>query len=311
MLHEYAIEPAALTRFETSRYILEKMGIPNGRYIADFPAGWFNFVRQACNDDEECLPIARQKIVILLKKASQCVLSRYYRYYDSELDWLKNAENGHAEAPFHAIFARENPREHASVLPVDEITEEHPLLAIPRENITARTATELLNVALPFLELSNEIIFVDGYFNPLDLKYQNTTRAFLTAIKNAGNTIRRLEFHTRGDRRNDGLANFEDFRQACIDQLSGYLPHNTQLKVFRWNQRTGGKRFHARYILTNLGGMRIDSGMDEAFDAGYGRTEQDTEVTLMDYNVHEEIWSRFSDPSKYFDRSDNDCVEVK
>jgi len=310
MLHEYAIEPASLTRFDTCRYILEKMGIPEGRYIAKYPTNWFKSVLQACNDDKECLEINRKRIVILLKKASKCVLTRRYRFYDTDLEWLLNAEKGHNEAPFQAILAKDNPRKHASVRSVYDITEDDPLFNIPREHIVARTAAELLNIALPFFELANEFIFVDGYFNPQEQKYQNSTRAFLTAIRDSGNSIKRLDYHTRGDRRGDSLSDFDDFRQVCIDNFSGYLSHNQKLKIYRWNQRTGGKRFHARYILTNFGGIRIDSGIDEAYDARSGSTNQDTEVSLIDQNVYEKMWERFTDPSRDFDKSDDDCVEV-
>lgn len=310
MLHEYAIEPAALTRFETCRYILEKMGIPNGRYIANFPNGWFKAVRQACTDDDECKPVARQKIMILLEKVSRCVLNRFDRYYDEDLEWLYNAENGHMDAAFHAILARENPREHSNVLCVDELTEEHPLIRVPRERNVVRTAQELLNVALPFFQLAKDIIFIDGHFDPQQQKYRNPTFAFLQAIRDSGNQIRRLEYHTRGDRRNDTLAEFTAFQTECLSQFAGILPTNTHLRIFRWNERTGGKRFHARYLLTNLGGLRFDYGMDEAYDAGRGTTNQETEVSLIDQTVYEELWERFADPARYFDRSDSDCVEV-
>ena len=310
MLHEYAIEPAALTRFETCRYILEKMGIPEGRYIAKYPTNWFKSVLQACDDDKECLPINRQRIGCLLKNVSSCILSRHDRYYDSDLEWLQNAEYAHSEVPFHAILARENPRGHTSVRSVYDITKDDPLLKISREKIITRTTTELLNVVLPFLELANEFVFVDSFFNPLQQKYRNTTRAFLTAIGKTGKSVKRLEYHTRGDRGKDDLSAFNDFRQACIDNISGCLSHNLNLKIYRWNQRTGGKQFHARYLLTNIGGIRIDSGMDEAIDVHHGKTNQDTDVSLIDQNVYEEMWERFTDPLQYFDRSDNDCVEV-
>lgn len=310
MLHEYAIEPSALTRFETCRYILEKMGIPKGRYIANFPSDWLNSVRQACSDDPDCLGINRQKIMISLKKASKCVLNKNYRFYDRDLEWLQNAENGHAEAPFYAIIAKENPRSHTKVLEIDNITEEHPLLAIQREKIVIRTATELLKVAMPLLEVSNEFIFVDGYFNPLDKKYQNTTKAFLRAINKVETAVKRLEYHTRGDRKNDGLSTFEDFCKACLKNFSGCPPKRTPLRFFRWNQRTDGIKLHARYLLTNVGGIRFDAGLDEAYDAGNGKTNQDTDVSLIDTTVYNELWNRFTNPSQYFDRSDQTGIEV-
>jgi len=310
MLHEYAIEPAALTRFETCRYILEKMGIPNGRYIADYPVGWFNSVRRACDEDDGCLPLNRTKIMTLLRNTSKCILRHSYRFYDDELNWLNNAECGHAENPFHAILARENPRDHRNVLCVDDITDEHQLIRVPRERFVIRSAQELQNVALPFFKLAKDIVFVDGHFNPQQQKYRNTTCTFLQGIRDSGSQLKRLEYHTRGDRKGDSLSEFTDFKNECLSQFSSILPTNVHLRIFRWNERTGGTRFHARYLLTNIGGLRFDYGIDEAFDAGRGTTNQETEVSLIDQNVYEKLWERFSDPEQYFDKSESECVEI-
>lgn len=313
MLHEYAIEPESLTQFETCRYILEKMGISNGRYIANFPINWYDTVITACKNDPECMPITQSKIMILVSKVRKSILNRYYRYYDETTDWLSSAEYGHTQQPFHAILSRRNPRNHGCVLCVNEITEsaENPLWTVSREKRVTRTTAELLDAASPFLEMAKEIVFVDGHFKPDDTRYQNTTKAFLAAIRDANNPIRRLEYHTRGDRRDDPLAEFNDFRSSCEHNFLGIGPKNIPLKIYRWDQRTGGKRMHARYLLTDIGGLRFEYGMDEAYDVKNGRTGQETDITLLDENLYFDTWNLFKKPEEYFDKSDERCVEIR
>lgn len=308
MLHEYAIEPAALTNFKDCKYILEKMGVYRGRYIADFPNNWYNAVRRACSDDPECLDITRKRIIEFLRKFGKCVLCKY-RFYDEDEPWLENSERAHLEEPFHAILAKDNPRNNPAVVKVDDIEDDHTLIAVPREVSIPKATASLLQVSKPFLELSSEVVFVDGSFNPDQERYKSTTRAFLTAIKESVNVIRRLEYHTKGDKTDDGTS-FEEFERSCQKSFQGYIPRSQSLKIYRWSQRTGGRRFHARYLLTNIGGLRFEYGMDEAYDIKHGRTGQETDVTILDNDLYIKLWERFKNPSNDFEKSDESFVEI-
>jgi hypothetical protein len=58
--------------------------------------------------------------------------------------------------------------------------------------------------------------------------------------------------------------------------FSGIIPNGMAVTLYRWKRRNGGEEFHARYILTERGGMRFDEGLAE------GRVGERTDVTLMD-----------------------------
>jgi len=47
--------------------------------------------------------------------------------------------------------------------------------------------------------------------------------------------------------------------------------------IYRWRQKPGGADFHARYLLTDRGGIRVDGG----FSAEGGA--QTTDMMLMDF----------------------------
>jgi hypothetical protein len=309
MLHEYAIEPVALTRFETCRYILEKMDISKGRYIAKFPTDWFNSVRQACDNDPNCLPINKKKIMTLLNKISKCVLSSHYRTYDTDLEWLQNAENGHLEFPFHAIIARENPRNHPVVLPINDIYEEgNKLLKVETGIPIYRTKKDILEAVRPFLELASQIVFVDPNFSPSSRQYQITTKAFLNTIRDSGNVPKRVEYHVCGDKKNSD--DFKAFKEECLKHFSGILPKGVKFRIYRWCHRFMGDRLHPRYVLTEFGGLRIDYGLDEAKDVKHGKTGQTTDVQLLADSLYLERWKQFSNPENDFVQTDSDFVEI-
>jgi hypothetical protein len=49
--------------------------------------------------------------------------------------------------------------------------------------------------------------------------------------------------------------------------------------IYRWRERNGGADFHARYLLTDRGGIRVDAG----FSAEGGK--QRTDMSLMDFKL--------------------------
>ena len=46
------------------------------------------------------------------------------------------------------------------------------------------------------------------------------------------------------------------------------LPNNWTASAFIWEELQRGKRFHARYILTDVGGVGSDFGLDEGKSQG-------------------------------------------
>ena len=47
--------------------------------------------------------------------------------------------------------------------------------------------------------------------------------------------------------------------------------------IYRWRQKPGGADFHARYLLTDRGGIRVDAGFSAE------GASQTTDMTLMDF----------------------------
>src|SRR5690606_977065 len=56
MIHEFAVDPEALTGWQNFRYVVEKFGIPQGRLISRFPKEWKSLVYDAC---AACPPVEK------------------------------------------------------------------------------------------------------------------------------------------------------------------------------------------------------------------------------------------------------------
>jgi hypothetical protein len=52
----------------------------------------------------------------------------------------------------------------------------------------------------------------------------------------------------------------EDLEREAASLFPGVIPTGLNVSIFCWRPKSGGPRFHARYLLTERGGIAIDYG---------------------------------------------------
>jgi len=268
MIHEFALEPALLTNWPSFRYFTEKFGVPQGRLISRYPKRWRKLVYEGLG---ECGPLERKKIEEGLARIRERMQRRPNSLWNSELDWLSNAEIEHARKPFRAIVASSNPRNSGSVLIGDDLDETQALWQIERTISISRDATTMAQCVAPLLRIATQVLLVDPHFSPQWPRWQRSLGAFLNAILAGrdGTPPVRVEFHTSGD--GDEKPTAAQFAADCTRYLSGIIPAGLELRIVRWMQRAGGKQLHNRYILTDIGGVSFHTSLDEGQPGGNGR----------------------------------------
>ena len=274
MLHEYAVEPQAIgSDWYTFRYVIEKFGFDKGRLISQFPKHWFREVYQAAED----LPVMQKKRVAeALNQARKNKVVRYGRPYDPHLGgWIDNALTEHRREPFHAIIAAANPGGDGSVLCTDDLDESHELMAVPHECAVPRDVDSLSAALQDLLRFGSLIVFVDPFFDPYNPRHKRLFFRCLTIVRDL-NPRAVCEVHYRYH--DDKPANAE-LEHEGARLFKGVIPEGMMLTVFCWKERDGGEDFHARYLLTDKGGIRVDAGFDPVGD------HQKTDMTLMDYGL--------------------------
>jgi len=81
--------------------------------------------------------------------------------------------------------------------------------------------------------------------------------------------------------------------------LPPLIPKGSRLTLYRWQRTPNGPDLHARYILTENGGVRFDHGLDE------GRHSDDTtDIALLDHQENLSCRRQFER-----DRSPYDLVD--
>ena len=306
MIYEFAVDPVAMNNWQNFRYLNDNFGVEHGRLISRFPGKWTRMVYDACNDNYACGKISTmqlQSIVERLKNINH-KLVRLNRLYDSKKEWFENAEEQHSISRFRAIISTHNPNGQSYILNASEIDATNPLWNVPRERVIQRKSEKLAACAKMLLCASKEILFVDPHFNP---KLRRFTDTFSYLIDYAFENImpRRLELHVE---HKAASASTDFWKSTCQDKLTQIVPKGCTLKIVRWNERNEGDKLHPRYVLTEIGGIRYDYGLDEWDGVGEGKT---TDVSVLDPDVYKQRWNDYQNDTTTFECVDEMVIEGK
>ena len=184
MIYEYALEPelvATWTNRKDYRYFMPSFGLGQGRIVSRYPKRWQRLVWNAprANDD-----FSRMRLEALLNKLSETMVRRSDIHWDADsTSWMENSEGEHEKRPFHAILARENPRNHTHVLTELDIDELSTCRwAVESTRSVQRTAARMAGLVAPLLRCSSTVLFIDPYFRPDKLRYRKSFTAFMERI---------------------------------------------------------------------------------------------------------------------------------
>lgn len=273
MLYEYAVEPAAISRdLMTCLHLADKFGFDRGRLLSLFPKAW---LPQAIQGAGHLRDAEKKRVTERLIELKRHASIRNGRDFDAGRTWLDNALAQQALDPFRAIVAATNPNAALAVLTPDQVEDANPLIRAPHDAQIGRTAPDLAAALNLLLRTARRALFVDPYYDPFNARYQQTLGACLTVLFDAepGSTC---EIHHMQHNRCPPIDAIEREAKA---KFSGVIPKGKAVTIFRWEEFPGGSDFHARYLLTDKGGISIDAG----FSAEGGH--QTTDIHLMSYQL--------------------------
>ena len=294
MLHVYALDPALFTTWDSCRLALQLMGFQHGRAIAAYPTRkrWRNLVKAACRASEGIGDFERKRVLDKLDESMAKVVSSKdwpADWHDGmEFDrWLENAISiQDRRKPFEAILSRHNPTGHADVVCEEDIDESHEKFATAREEPVLREPEALCSHIRMLVTNSKKLRLIDPHINPTVDRWRPVIHACLELARQTVQPVpMAVEVHTFDADNTPSLPNLrESFRKHIEPMLqqSGQSVH-----VYRWrlNPRAAHD-FHARYILTERGGYKLDKGLD----AEYGMQQP---INLLDDREWQRLWTGY------------------
>jgi hypothetical protein len=254
--------------------------------MAEFPKlkNWRRQFKQAAASADTTNELPR--ITALFERLTECLICREGFEYDGARSWLENTESETTRQEFQAILAQFNPHHHAKVLTPRSL-ETAPLWQVKKQNDCPRNANDMALLISAMLSNCSEVHFIDPHFDPRFDRWFRPLEEFLHILATSRRRrpcIDTIMFHTSD---NDKKLALKEFRRACNAHLSHRIPKSTRLVLQRWKQRDGGEKLHNRYILTDIGGVKFDPGLDE------GDQGESVEVILLERYLYEKQWKDY------------------
>lgn len=278
ILGEYAIDPGVCRNWSDARLLLSGLGVSKGRLIADYPAGhWMNMAKKALDGVGS---VERKRIEELLIRRRHCLLDRG-RKYNNGKDWKKNCFDEDRHDPFAGIIAAVPPVKGSHAVSCGDIDDpdDLPWWRGGTGMIIPRTAEAMGDCADRLLWMAKQILFVDPHFDPVKKRFREPLVEFLHRGRE-GKKLVKVEYHFQAAPDKSQL----EMREAIQGALLPFLPDmgGVPMVLARWRSLAeSGERMHPRYILTEVGGLNFEYGLDE------GRKEGErTDVTVLPEDVY-------------------------
>lgn len=298
MIQEYALDPELLANEfpKHNHFFVEAFGKHSIRFISKFPKGWRSDLLAALKkspfkDDVR----AKAAVTVFADRLLEKAIKRNHGTLVSG-SWLVKAEKEHLETPFHAILARYNPNENASVIPWSEVSE-HPKWEAPRDYHPKRLASCIASLVDPLLIRAKEVIFVDPYFDivadeyrPIFAEYFRSIQANIVTDKLKITIITALRKVQQKGIREPGSENVESFVQDCHELIPGMISSGCTVTIAILKERIGGQRLHDRFILTKNAGIQFGTSLGCMSNS----TDSCENLSIYTYGVGESLWELYN-----------------
>ncbi len=283
LIKRYAIEPSALRRWEDFRYVMEKMSFSEGKVLVTLPKKW---IRDFLDSLGEIGDIERQRFVTKLQRYKEDRMIASGSPYFQESRWVDNALRAINDNKIEAILISDLTTSSDSSLGLPTPADiDEDFFSGAREIRCLNSAEDLLAPAKIFLESSFEAIFIDPYFkvtSPNSVLALNEFAKFSCEVTRCSTFViyTRYEFMPKGG--------FVDLSKYFEKYLSHSIGPGFRITVHFVSEETSRQSFHARYFLTQRGGLRYDKGFQ------VGNPPELVDISLLDKQLHSDLYSIYS-----------------
>lgn len=263
------VEPTGFRSALELKYLLEKFGFYQGRFIGQLPKAWSKEVYQHMST----LPDVEQKRVrSVMENNIRCLVPSGQSFQPS-LTWLENAHMQIEQQNFAGIIAANTNQWN---YPTTEDVDQDYLKGGHDIRILA-SSSNYTRITQRLLQLSHEIVLVDPYLK-LDQSCCERVLGDFLNISQQGK-CRSIVIWARRDK---VLFNMrQPYIQMLKRKYQNKLKEGSQITVKLVNDDDSKEKMHARLMLSTLGGFRFDHGFSE-FD-----NDRYVDIAIIDKTTHD------------------------
>ncbi|MCP3143427.1 hypothetical protein [Pyxidicoccus xibeiensis] len=310
MIHEFALEPELVASWHDRRVaypFLCQMGLGQRRVACAFPfPAWAKLVMGAlqasfAEGGAAEAQRARKNLEVLLRHLQQSGTKRSGRLAEGE-SWLEAATREHSQYPFGGIVVRTSTRTEPYLVVAERLGEEDFPAWTPPAPPVMRHPRELANALAPVLRCARQLRFVDPYFDVEVAAFFEPMREYLLVAqkrRGVGELLIQVHFEIKpkdieqAARVQSRRVTEEELARnrlaACERRLQPLLQPGVSARVFAWAEGSGRVRPHNRYVLTEVGGVALLTGLDRS-EPGARQTDDLIVLTQEQYAAH---WAEY------------------
>jgi hypothetical protein len=274
----FAVEPTALDNWNDFKYIMEKFGYSKGLLLSKTPKSWPKILL----DNLDVSEIERARFVTRLQKFKNDRMINSGCSYKPEFNWYKNIDQFCKENKIDDIIvSNKTNQEFGGQLETPVSIDEDSFGAYTEVRVKSN-ALSLCSPALVFIDQSQELVFIDPYFQVYKKQCMNVLLEFIKQAKKIGK-CRKFTIYTSSEKSlpKGGQSSITDF---CDKYFSSTLRYRYEVTFKYLAELSKNEKFHARYLIApNKGGLRYDKGFQESID------EHNVDISLLDKKIFEEI----------------------
>ncbi|MFK7602070.1 hypothetical protein ACI3L1_07635 [Deinococcus sp. SM5_A1] len=282
MVGEYAVDPTSVVACDSPVKFLDEFGAGTGRLIAPLPREnrWMSAAARALEEGTTRQLKTRARMedrlaeLRLSRPAREALFSPRTRPYDGTLPWIENAVAQHGAVPFQAIIAKDA-RAHFSPDDADSL---EPRFQTARGLRVPRTAQGIVGAVVPLLALSSRVVLVDPHFDPEVPRFRDVPAGIFG----------RLATGTEVDIVTGSRLPASTWPNKITRHLRRLVPAGISVRVILLEEQPGSPKLHARYVLTNAGGVAVETGLD------VGAPGQETDLHLLSAAQYEQAWVEYA-----------------
>jgi len=277
MNEEFSVDPGAFDNAMELKYLLEKFGFFQGRFIVKSPSKWVGKVY----DQLIKLPDIEQARARSILAKNKDALVPFGCELDSRLSWLENIHQQVQNNKISGVITNE--KNEWGYPNLDEVDNDY-LLGGHGQRVLNK-AENYTKITRRLLELSHEIVLVDPYLALDKSKNEKVLASFLEVAQRE-----KSKYFVVWAREGSGMKTKEAYQEMLETKYKPRLSKKSRLTVKLVKDKHSVNEMHARLMLSSLGGFSFDKGFAEDINEKY------VDISILDKKNYEDHYNWYLAP---------------
>jgi hypothetical protein len=278
MIYEYAVSPKLFSSEQYAMFLYQAFGRDAGRLLCEYPRKRWGALAVAVIKSSVADGDLQKRLIAAVTALARSAVSRQGEHWQDGASWIENAITEHGRIPFRSILWEGPGQPHACArTPSITLCEEADWRSQPSIHVQ-RTAIEMVRPLTDLLQLSRRVVLIDRNFNPADGRWVNVLLETVRVLRDSPRQPRVDHLGLIVSNMN-GIPDHA-FERLARDSIALRLPPGVTVQF----DMKMSNRLHARYVLTDLGGVQFADGLDELAGAA------PTLISRLSYDSYQIEW---------------------